>query len=291
MRILKEINLDDVVFIDIETVRVTDKLEKDTPLYDSWEYKLRYSREGDKFDGTLEDAFLEKAALFSEFAKIVCISIGKIKDDTINIKSYASENEKELLSNFCNVIDKLVAKNIRTRFAGHAINGFDLPFIMRRCIINGLDIPSILDTAHLKPWELTSIDTLTLWRSTSFYGASLLNIAVALDLPSPKSDINGADVSDVYWRDKDIKRISEYCERDVITVANIVRKIRGESVITNIVSQKDEPTDVPVMERIFNTKKVTAKDKKLFDSIISEMNEEEKGIANTFLEVTLPKTK
>lgn len=292
MKILRNLDLDKVIFLDIETVRLVDTLEKGTPLYDSWEYKMRYSRESEKFEeGSLEETFNKKAALYAEFAKIVCITIGKIVNgESIKLKSYASDNEQELLLEFCNTLENFTAKDKGTVLSGHAIKGFDLPFIMRRCLINQINLPLLIDNAHLKPWELTTIDTLDLWKSTGFYGASLLNIATALGLPSPKSDINGSETSDVYYKEgkKGLERIVSYCERDVVTVANIIRICRYEKPLS--VSQLDTTKEkVGVLTKIFNTKKVSVKDNSIISKIMETLNEQEIIAAKTILEVTIPK--
>lgn len=295
MKILRELDLNDVVFLDIETVRIVDKLEKGTPLYESWDYKLRYSREAEKFEGGIEEQFEAKAALYAEFAKIVCITIGKVVDGKVKLKSFVDNDERKLLVEYTNVMEALSTKNKRIRLAGHALLGFDIPFIMRRCLINGVTLPSLIDIADQKPWTLSVIDTLNLWKSTGFYSASLLNISTALGLPSPKSDINGSETSNVYWRsganvEFGLDRIRKYCERDVVTVANVVLKIRGEEALEGENSDiKIEKT--PLMERIFNTGKVTDSDKREIDEVMEMLDEHEKVAAKDILEATLPKTK
>ena len=288
MKILKALDLEKVIFIDIETVRIVDKLEKNTPLHESWDYKLRYSREAEKFEGSIEEQFEKKAALYAEFAKIVCITIGKIKDGAIKLKSYKGDNEKELLTDFCNTLTNFTAKDKNTILAGHAIKGFDLPFIMRRCLINQVELPNLLDNAHLKPWELTTIDTLELWKSTGFYGASLLNIAIALGLPSPKSDINGSETSDVYYKEglAGIDRIARYCEKDVTTVANIVRICRYESPLyIDELDTKEEK--VGALERVYNTKKMSKAEVRKMDDARDSLTPDEDEIAKQILETVL----
>lgn len=295
MKILKELNLDDVVFLDIETVRIVDKLEKGTPLWDSWDYKLRYSREAEKFDGGIEEQFEKKAALFAEFAKIVTVTIGRVKGGKIVLKSYTDHDERKLLKEFCGTLNALIAKNKYTRLAGHAIKGFDVPFLMRRCLINGVELPSLLDVGHLKPWEVNMIDTLELWKATGFYGASLLNISTAFGLPSPKSDINGSETSDVYWKGnadvvKPLDRITAYCEGDVATVANIVLMMRGEQPVESELSEI-KAEKVPLMEKIFNSGKMSESDAAEIKTLTESMDEEERKIAGDILNVTVPKVK
>lgn len=291
MKFLRQIDLEDIVFLDIETVRIVDKLEKDTPLWDSWDYKLRYSREAEKFDGSIEDQFEQKAALYAEFAKVVCITIGKVKGDKIVLKSYSGEDEKAILTEFCETLEGLISKNKRTRLAGHAIIGFDLPFLMRRCLVNGVELPALIDLADEKPWTITAIDTLNLWKGTGFYGASLINIATAFGLPSPKSDINGSETSDVYYKEglEGIQRITRYCERDVATVGNIILRMRGDKALESEVSQVNTEK-APLLEKIYNTKKVTSKDRTQLNNFLSDLDEDEQKDAKLILDVTLPKS-
>ena len=288
MKILKEIKEEDILYIDIETVSVVPELEKGTQLYESWEYKMRYSRDSEKFEGTLEETFKDKSPLYAEFGEIVCITLGKIKNEKIRLKSYASDNEKQLLIDFCNDLDKFCASSNKIRFAGHACKGFDLPYIMRRLIINEIELPNILDTAHLKPWETTTIDTMELWKGTGFYGASLLNIATALGLPSPKVDIDGSETSKTFWIDKDLDRIVKYCERDVITVINIIRKFKYLPILEvddTVISEEKQP----LLTKIYNTKKITKEEQENLNNMLNELTDEEKILSNEILSVTLPK--
>jgi predicted PolB exonuclease-like 3'-5' exonuclease len=284
MKIIKELDLNDVVILDIETVKIVPKLEKGTDLYDSWEYKMRYAREAEKFgDESLEYLFDQKAALYSEFAKVVCISIGKIKDGVLKFKSYSGDNEKELLNEFFSILEGLQANNSNLKIAGHNLLGFDIPFLMRRGVINGLDLPSMIDIAHLKPWEIKFVvDTMSLWKGTGYTNSSLINIAVALGLPSPKMDINGSETSEVYYRGE-IDRIVKYCESDILCCANIIRKIRGEEVVTGEAAQI-KAEKVPIITKLNNTKKITKKEEEKLTMLIEAMPEHEKELANKVLE-------
>lgn len=285
MKILKELNLDDVVFLDIETVKILPKLEKGTDLYSSWEYKMRYSKEAEKFgEGSLEELFDEKAALYSEFAKIVVVSIGKIKDGTLKVKSYAGDNEKELLQEFCATLEGLVAANKNLKLCGHNIKTFDQPFLMRRCIVNGVDLPAMLDTALVKPWLLDfMLDTMELWKGGGYTNSSLINIAVALDLPSPKMDIEGSETSKVYY-EGGLDRIRTYCEGDILCCANIVRKIRGEELVTLEFAQI-KAEKVPLIKKLNNTKKLTPKEEAKLRGEIANLPEDERPKAEELLNI------
>lgn len=292
MKALKQVNLNNVVFIDIETVRIQDTIEPGTPLMDSWEYKMRYSREAnDKFDEDLVKSYQEKAALYAEFAKIVCITIGKVQGETLKLKSYYGHDEKALLTEFCDVITGLVAANPKIQLCGHAIKGFDIPFIMKRCLVNRIDVPDLLDVADVKPWLMTALDTLELWKGTGFYGSSLINISVALGLESPKQDMQGSETSNVYYAEGDagLARIASYCEKDVLAVCNIVRYLRNEDIITNVEVGAANSEKVPMLTSIFNTKKATKKDLAAIESVTKDLDPEEAKIAKELLTITLPK--
>lgn len=296
MKALRQVDLNNVVFIDIETVRIADELEAGSALAESWDYKMRYSREAsEKFsdEADMNTLFKEKAALYAEFAKIVCITIGKVKDGKLRLKSYSGANEKEILTDFTTTLEGLVAANPKTVLCGHAIKGFDIPFLMRRCLVNRVPIPDIIDVADVKPWLMTALDTLELWKGTGFYSASLINIAVAMGLPSPKQDMNGSETSDAYYKEgvAGIERIARYCEADVLTVCNIVRAIRGEDAVEGDTSAMTAEK-VPLLTKVFNTKKISPKEQAKLEGFLGDaVDPEENKITREILAVAARKTK
>lgn len=247
MEILNGLKYENIVFIDIETVRLVKQIDPDTDLGKSWWYKMKYikTQESSFEFQTPSEAFDAKASLYSEFAAISCISVGRYNPmtDKKTFKSYFIEQplagtdyfiplggERELLDTFCKALESVVANNPKTRLCGVSIIGFDIPFIAKRCIVNNIMIPSILDTAHLKPWEVTAIDLHVIWKGTSFYGASMANMAVALGLPFPKQDMDGSETGDAFYRGE-IDKIVSYCESDVSCTIDIFRRLKGEDVI------------------------------------------------------------
>lgn len=289
MRILKNLNLDNVVFIDIETVNAVKVLEPGTPLWDSWNYKMKYGREaigGEDPVATYES----QAALFAEFGKIVCITIGKIKNNELFLKSYVNDDEKVLLTEFCSTLDNICASNKATVLAGHAIKGFDIPWMMRRCIVNQVELPILLDTAHLKPWETTAIDTMDLWKAGGFTGGSLIAIAVALGLHNPKDELAGYQTSKVYYSEKDaLAQIQKYCEKDVKTVANIVRKCRYEPIVEIASNTEVKEEQAPLLIRLFNGAKYSVKEAKVLSEQYLNSTEEEKQAMVTILQSIITK--
>lgn len=224
-----------MLYLDIECVRFNKELKEGTPEFESWAYKRR--KDGETTVEQLQSSYKTTAALFSEFAKVVCVSVGRIdKEGKILLQSIYGHNEAELLTELGQVLTAFASKGFA--LAGHGIKGYDVPFLMRRMLINKVSIPDCLDVAGAKPWEVKIIDTNELWKSTGFYSASLLNIAVAMGLPSPKSNIDGSMVSDVYYRDKDgIEEIAQYCEQDVVTTVNIILSMFGLDFITDVESK------------------------------------------------------
>lgn len=259
MKALKYLNTSDIVFFDIETVRISDTLKKGTELHHAWEYKSRYDSENKTTAPvSVEQLFKEKAALYAEFGKIVCITVGRIHTGKDKVtfpifKNYDSPDEKEILASFMSDLNKVCEKNHNTFLFGHAIKGFDIPFVFRRCLINGIEPNHLFDIGEAKPWELTAKDTLELWKSGAFYSASLLAISNAFGLPSPKTDIAGHETSDVYWKNKKtgLERITRYCMRDVLTLINVFRKCRFEEpfIIEEIYKEPEPPKPKKVVKR------------------------------------------
>lgn len=225
--------LKDLIFMDIETAREVEELELDSPMFDSWAYSMR-KKTANGTDEELLQMYKDDAALYAEFAKIVCITVGMIRGDELYTKTYRGD-ERQILMEFNNMLDVSTGKNAKTMLCGHAIKGFDAPFIAKRCLIHGLKFNYLLDVFGKKPWEVDAqmLDTKTLWQGTGFTPSSLINIAVALGIPSPKSDISGADVGRVYYEEGDagVTRIVRYCERDVLATANVVRKLKYEPLL------------------------------------------------------------
>lgn len=285
MRELLKLKITDLLFIDIETVRLVEELELDTPLFDSWKYKMGYEMK-DATNDELISAYKDKAALHPEFARIACITLGYAKGDKLNLKTYKNSDEAELLENFFNDLDIFTTKNKSSRLAGHYIVYFDIPFIMRRALVNQVQPHDLIDTSGLKPWDLTAVDTKDLWKGTSPTPASLINIAVALGLPSPKDDISGAQVGDVYYGELEggIDRIASYCEKDVLTVANVIRKCRFEEPFEAVTSAvKQEESNLPIIQQLFDGAKYTATHKKKMVEAISALDDSEKEKAYKLL--------
>lgn len=232
-----------ILFLDIETVSSASSFDQLSPEWqDLWVSKSRYYLTAEPLKSPAE-IYSEKAAIFSEFGKIVCISIGFFKDENLRVKSFFGSNEKTLLSDFFELVNNYFNNPNLAGFCGHNIKEFDIPYICRRAIINGLSLPLILHLNNKKPWEIQHLlDTMEMWKFGDYkHFTSLDLLASCLQLPTSKSDISGKDVGRVYWEEKDLPRISEYCMKDVILTARVYLKLKsGNNLLDNsIVYIKD----------------------------------------------------
>ena len=230
----KKKKIRDILFIDIETVGGKESFkELSTEMQELWHHKARLvSRDSNLDMEGASDLYKKKAGIYSEFAKVVCISVGyfeyrKSKVKTFRCKSFSGDNERDLLIDFINLIKKHFYKPNKQSISGHNIREFDIPFLCRRMVIQGLKVPKILDLKGKKPWQVPHLlDTLELWRFGDYKNyTSLKLLAAVLGIPSPKDDIDGSMIHEVYWKDGDLKRISQYCEKDVLTVAKVFLRI------------------------------------------------------------------
>jgi len=223
------------LFLDIETVpekaQYQDLSDTKKKL---WSIKVgqikRFLSEEDK-DKTIDELYNDKAGIYSEFAKIVCISCGFLSYENdipvkVRIKSFAGDDEKQILEDFINMLSKHYADIETSKLCGHNIKEFDIPFICRRLVIHQLPFPAILDISGKKPWQTQHLlDTMDMWRFGDYKNyTSLSLLAGTLDIPTPKDDIDGSQVGSVYWVEKNTDRIVTYCQKDVVTVIQIMMR-------------------------------------------------------------------
>ena len=221
-----------LLFLDIETVPQSDSWEKlPEKMQSLWEKKSKHLRDDKEGPGDV----YQKAGFYAEFGKIICISVGVFaaKGDQFifRMKSYANTDEKHLLTEVASMLRKFSAEGDKNLCA-HNGKEFDFPYIARRLLINGIKLPAILDTAGKKPWELKFLDTMELWKFGEYrHSVSLDLLTTIFDIPSPKDDIDGSQVAKVYYEDNDLDRISRYCEKDVLAVAQLFLRWRGETLL------------------------------------------------------------
>lgn len=228
---IKRLNLEHILFLDIETVPQNQHFhELDDASKVLWEQKSHYQR---KEDYSAEE-FYERAGIWAEFGKIVCISVGYfvIKGVMRNFRVTSFYGDEiKILKDFKDLLESHFNKP-QHLLCAHNGKEFDFPYIARRMIINRIDIPFKLDFFGKKPWEVPHLDTLELWKFGDYKTyTSLKLMAHVLEIPSPKDDIDGSEVRGVYYEEKDIDRIVIYCEKDTVTVAQILLRLRNEDIL------------------------------------------------------------
>lgn len=233
---LDHIRLENLICIDIETVPAQPGLpslpEDLKELYLKKSQRLKAEHE------TEEEQYFNHAGIYAEFGKVICISLGRFRKEKgeelqLRIKSISGDDEKTLLGQFCELLTQHERKFRHLQFCGHNIREFDIPFICRRMLINNMGLPECLDFSGKKPWEIGMVDTLQLWRFGDVkHYTSIKLLALILGIESPKYDIDGKDVGRVFWQEKDLPRIVEYCQRDVITVAQLMMKFKNLPLLT-----------------------------------------------------------
>jgi 3'-5' exonuclease len=228
------VTLNNILFLDIETVPQYDSYDKLPPEWKAlWGLKAAYLIRN-KEEETVETIY-NRAGIYSEFGKIVCISCGIIQKynptKKLILKSFCGDDEKELLLEFADML-KRWATDSNKCLCAHNGKEFDFPFVARRMIIHNIPLPAILNTRGKKPWEITHLDTMDLWRFGDYKTYTSLNLlATTLGIPTPKDDIDGSMVWEVYWIERNLDRIVCYCQKDVVTAAQVYLRMTGEEQI------------------------------------------------------------
>jgi hypothetical protein len=225
---------EDILFIDIETVPQFPEFDLLPENFKHlWEKKSAFFRSENQTAGEV----YERAGIYAEFGKIICISAGLIIQKNgerfYRVKSYYGDDEKKLLQDFGDMLDKFTSHSGK-KLCAHNGQEFDYPYIARRCLIKGLKIPHVLDTSGAKPWEIKDrlLDTLQLWKFGDYKNyTSLELLCAAFEIPTPKDDIDGSQVAHVYYVEGDLDRIIRYCEKDTLALANLLLRYKNEPII------------------------------------------------------------
>ncbi len=226
---LRQINNERILFLDIETVPLFSTYDElPETLMKLWDKKAERIKRNEE---DTPDQLYDRAGIYAEFGKIVCISVGFIKEDEIRIKSFSGDDEKVVLKEFSGLLTKHY--NSSDYFlCAHNGKEFDFPYLIRRMLIQGIEIPAMLDLSGKKPWEVQHLDTMELWKFGDYkHYTSLELLAQIFGIPTPKGDIDGSDVGRVYWEDKDLERIVQYCQRDVLTIIQLFLRYQGKPMI------------------------------------------------------------
>ena len=226
-------SLKDILFLDIETVGCVEKYSLlSERLKTQWARKAGFFKREEK--QTDEDLFHEKAGIYAEFGKIIVIAIGRYVENEkgelgLKTKYFADHEEKKLLTEFNAMLDKLDGA---TKLCAHNGKEFDFPYMSRRMLVNGISLPSVLDFAGKRPWEIPHLDTMELWKFGDYKHYTSLDLLAAIfNIPSSKGSMDGSMVNEVYYREKELQKIAEYCVGDVVAIAQLYLKMKGLSVI------------------------------------------------------------
>lgn len=230
MLVIHTISLENLLILDIETVPGTSGFQELSPSFQElWLEKFTKIAPDSEDPGA---GYATRSGIYAEFGKIICISAGYFfrKEGAIHfrIKSFASHDEAGLIADFFEAVKQFAVRLPGLTFCGHNIREFDIPYICRRAIVNGLALPDQLTFYGKKPWEISLLDTLHLWRFGDYKNyTSLKLLAGILNVPTPKDDIDGSRVAEVYWKERNLDRIVIYCQKDVLTVAQLLLRFKG----------------------------------------------------------------
>lgn len=230
---IQQIAPEQMLFIDVETVpQYADFAQLSEAWKAHWSHKAALISKEQEPPETL----YERAGIYAEFGKIVCISVGCLQNENgkqqLYLRSFCGHDEKALLQEFAEVVHKWGKRS--QYLCGHNIREFDIPYICRRMLVHGLRLPELLDLAGAKPWEVRHLDTLQYWKFGDYkHFTSLKLLAQLFGIPSPKDDIDGSMVAHTYYVKQDLNRIAQYCEKDVVTVVRLVQAMRAEQPITD----------------------------------------------------------
>ena len=239
--------LEKVLFLDIETVSSHPHYEEmPARMQELWNKKSR-SFHGSNGESSPSELYVQRAGIYAEFAKVVCVSCGYLrfpKDSDspsgprLKVKSFYGSDEKLLLNNFGRMLNDWAlgptgAPHKDRTLCAHNGKEFDFPFLGRRYLVQGLSLPHMLNLQGMKPWEVPYIDTMHLWKFGDYKAYTSLDLLAAIfDIPTPKDDIDGSQVGRVFWEENDIERIKTYCEKDVLTTAQVLLKMSGKALAT-----------------------------------------------------------
>ncbi len=227
---LSTINIGNILFLDIETVPRWENFDAMPEEFQKlWVHKAALLSNGNQ---SAEEIY-ERTGIYAEFGKIVCISVAFVHQAALKVKSFFGEDEKKLLTDFAEMLHKYFSKE-NNLLCAHNGKEFDYPYIARRMVVHGVELPRLLDIAGRKPWEIKLLDTMELWKFGDYKNYTSLALLCAMfGIPSSKDDISGADVAKVFWQEKNLARIVTYCQKDVISIVQIFLKFQNKEIIAD----------------------------------------------------------
>jgi hypothetical protein len=299
MQVLKNIKSEHIIAIDIETVRVKENFtELDPGTQSAFEYKNKQDGQIPESE-ELMDMWERTSSLYAEFSKVCAVSIAFLHEGKLYCKEFYGEDEVEILNQLSTSLNNMSLKSKKEgvvyRLVGHAAKFFDYPFLAKRYIINGMNIPEILDVTDKKPWESSNLCTNELWKvGGTGAGSSLQALCNVLQIPVSKVDLVGDEVGKAFYRGE-FERISRYCSYDTVATFNVIRKFKQESVFefdnviyTQAIKPQEQPRELTPVEKVVYTKDVKAAEEikeKVKKSKTKDKKAEEKVLK--FLDETL----
>ncbi len=227
-------NFRNLIFIDIETASGKPSFDElSETLKELWVKKATLLKNEEEHSA--QELYFERAGIYAEFGKVVCISVGFLfqneeRELSAKVKALKSDDEKTLLEEFKALLSKMDETKIQ--LCAHNGKEFDFPYLSRRMLINGVKLPYYLDLSGKKPWEVQHIDTMQMWKFGDWKSYTSLDLlAQVFEIPSPKDDIDGSDVNRVYYEENDLDRIALYCNRDVFTTIQVYLKLKGHEIV------------------------------------------------------------
>ena len=229
---LDRINIKNILVLDIETVPQFAAYEE---LPSQWKELWNKKMQRELKEGLSPDGLYQRAGIYAEFGKIVCICAGYFYDNgngiSFKVKAFYGDDEKQVLCDFSDTLNRGFSTEEHV-LCGHNGKEFDFPYIARRCLVNGLPIPFLLNNAGKKPWEVQLMDTMDMWKFGDYKSYTSLNLlASVFGIESPKNDMDGSQVWSAYWVDKDLQKIKNYCMKDVVTVAQLLLRFKGMELL------------------------------------------------------------
>jgi DNA polymerase elongation subunit (family B) len=226
--------LKDILFLDIETVACTDNFTAlDERLKVQWSRKASFLKREEGV--TDEQLFHQRAGIYAEFGKIICVAVGKFTETetselSLKTKAYFGHDERTVLTEFKSMLERLDPAN--TKLCAHNGKEFDFPYLSRRMLVNSLPLPALLNLSGRKPWENPHLDTLEMWKFGDYKHYTSLDLLAAIfNIPSSKNGMDGSQVNAVYYKDNDLERIKNYCISDVVVLAQLYLRLKGQPLL------------------------------------------------------------
>lgn len=226
--------LRDIIFLDIETVCCTDEYHSlDERLQAQWSRKAGFLKREE--EATDEDLFHLRAGIYAEFGKVICVSVGMLYDTEsgelgLKTKTYGGHDEKAVLLEFKSMLEKIGSPSVR--LCAHNGKEFDFPYLSRRMLVQNIPLPVALNLSGRKPWETPHLDTMEMWKFGDYKNYTSLDLLAAIfNIPSSKSDMDGSQVNHVYYKEKNLGKIKNYCVSDVVVLTQLYLKLKGMPLI------------------------------------------------------------